>query len=157
MQCGALGCVFAKWCIDRKINFELMTDVISRDGHKLTVINSAGRMVYTADRIVDVRPRNKTIKRITALVHHPETFIKPCSYNEIAVMPSPFKDESYVLLNASPEMNWTDARQKFHQVWNQRPDVLREWKLVLMGSRFDFQQYANPLMALNAGLNEVSV
>ncbi len=154
LHCGALACVAAKWCIDHNVNVELMTDVLEYDEHKLTVFNSAGKATYSADRIMDSRPHPQGEKYITALVHHPVSKVQALSYGELSVHPGPFEDESYLSLQIPMHMNWIEARQKFHQLWQQRSEEIKDWKLVLIGSRFDFRQYPNPVAALNAGLQE---
>lgn len=155
LQVGRLSPVFAEWCLGHHVDVRLLSRVIGQDGHAVTVLSPAGRETFSAETLVDARPHRTAPPKITALVSHPPRPLIPISFDKFEILPGPFPDESYLLMDVPPGGGWRNAREQLHQFWQARPEQLAEWKLVLIGTRFDFQQFPNPVAALDAGLREV--
>jgi len=151
-QVGRLAPALAGWCLDHGLRVLLLSRVIDREEHRITALTPGGVETFTAETIVDARPAPTTVRRLTALVSHPPEagVADPCGPFRLA--PGPSATESYLRLDLSPDTTWPSARASLHRAWLERPPKLCEWRLALIGTRFAQTRFANPVLALDAGL-----
>ena len=62
--------------------------------------------------------------------------------------------EAYLAFQVPLDSSWSEARAMFHRAWDLRPVTLKYSSIMLTATRFDCRPFANPLVALDAGLCE---
>lgn len=158
LQVGGLAAITASWCLKHDIKIEFLSRVIRREQHVLTVMSPAGIDEVYADRIIDASPVPGAEKYVTALLSCPDQSrtltVEVTNYSEFTIHASPCRGEAYLRLKLPGDCGWPEARARLHTAWRQRDDSLRQWRLVLIGTRFDYAVFANPALALDCGLNE---
>ena len=148
---AALAPLLAEWCRKRALDMELSCSVVAIDGQDLHVMGVDGPKIYRARQIHDALPKPNSRKYLTGLVAGPEG-LEDGRHGDYALRRSLYPGEYYARLECSGTDGWEHARRTWHQRWAQRPEALRDCRLMLIGTRFDLCNYPNPVIALDAGL-----
>ncbi len=155
VQVGSLASSIAAWSLENGVEAELLSKVVERRDSSLLVMNPSGLVEFEAKEIIDARPKPGTRKLLTALLRRPAGAPHDFDSPPFKIVPGRFDDEAYLLMELDVSTTWSLARAAFHKAWASRPESLRDWRLVLIGTRFDFMEYPSPLLALDAGLKGV--
>jgi len=148
---AAFAPLLAEWCRKRALDIELSCSVVAIDGQDLHVMGVDGPKIYRARQIHDALPKTGSRQYLTGLVAGPEG-LEDGRHGDFALRQSLYTGEYYARLECSGTDGWEHARRTWHQRWAQRPEALRDCRLMLIGTRFDLCNYPNPVAALAAGL-----
>ncbi len=152
LQTGGLVPIFSQWCLEQKLQIEFLSNIIRKENNRITVQSPAGITEFFSEEILDAELQNPK-KYLTALLSHPAKMFETLIYPEYRIVSGPFPDESCLMMEFPREKTWTMSRIAFFNAWNRRPPELREWTLVLIGTRFAFDIFPNPAVALDCGLS----
>lgn len=153
LHCGAVASVFAGWCLEQNLRLEFLSQTLEADEREVRILNPSGIVHYRARNVIDARPRTGPTKHLTALLAHPERDAPaPARAGAFQILASPFPDESYLRMEIPGDLDWIEARRRFYLAWDDRDEALRDYRIVLLGTRFATREYANPCLALDHGL-----
>ncbi len=143
--------VFSKWCLDHNLDIALSTRVLEHDDKHAVLFDAEGRHDITFDEFIDATSRREA-KRITASLHSDGP---QCAgqYDGYKIVAGRFKHEAFLLMPIPLDTLWPDARMALFNIWQTRPEKLAQCEIAAVGLRFDYNNYPNPVVALDRGLN----
>ena len=145
--------VMAAWCLTKELPVCFGVGVVQRDEHRVVVVTAEGVREFEAERIVDARPKSVQCKWLNAMIGAPAEL--PDGYKGPFVLRHSIIDGEFFLSFQVPvDSSWSEVRAMFHKAWDFRPASLKDSTIMLTATRFDYRQYANPLLALDAGVVE---
>ncbi len=146
---AAFSPVLTAWVLKRKLPVELSCEIIGISEREVKVINVEGVHSYRAERVIDARSVPGSAKYLTAVLFC-ETPV--ASHGAFELTPGCRPDVVYLSYKLPAATGWADARREFAADWQKRPAELKQAKVMLIGSRFDYRNYPNPAVALETGL-----
>lgn len=145
--------IMADWCLKNELPIFFGVGVVQRDEHRVVAVTAEGVKEFEAERILDARPKAGDGKWFNAMITVqaglPDNCIGP-----FAMRHSIIDGECFLSFQVPVDSSWSDVRAMFHRAWDFRPSSLKNSTIMLTATRFDFRQYANPLLALDAGVLE---
>ena len=147
----AMTPVFSKWCLDAGLNVALASNVLEHDEHSMTLFDANGRHEVSFDYITDARPVHGKTKRITASIFTDGTRCDG-DYGTFQIIDGLFDSEAFLLMEIPDAVSWPEARMTLFNVWQERPEKLSKCSVAAVGVRFDYNNFPNPLVALDCGL-----
>ncbi len=133
-----------------------LTDIVKveklQHEYEVTLHHVAGFTKVRAERIIDTTTAclSRTdwtapiaSKRINAYVDCVDQAIQLpdlTAYPDVQIRQGRFDAEFIFSLALSPEDDWPSARRKLNGYWENRPDVLRSWRLTSIASAFEIKQ-----------------
>ncbi|MBN2640741.1 MAG: hypothetical protein JXR78_03725 [Victivallales bacterium] len=147
----AMTPVFSKWCLDAGLHVALASNVLEYDEHSMTLFDANGRHEVSFDRITDARPVHGKTKRITASIFT-DSIRCGGDYGIFQIVDGLFDSEAFLLIDIADTTSWPEARLTLFNVWQERPEKLSRCSVAAVGVRFDYNNFSNPLVALDRGL-----
>lgn len=149
LHLGALVPVFSQWCRQQHLDLHLSCQILAATAQRVVIRNVEGEVVLTADAVIDARPQ--TPRLVTAAVQLTAGVVDG-EYGPLQLSSGPLPGEGYVQMELLPGESWPQARRRLEQAWEERPPLLADCRYLLTGSRYFASPFANPFVALQAGL-----
>ena len=150
---AGLSEVFADWCLKRELSILFGVGLVQHDAHHVRVITPEGVHEYEAERIVDARPKAGEGKWLNAMITVPSV-LPDGGKGPFVMRHSLIEGEAFLSFQVPDDATWSEARAMFHRAWDFRPVTLKYSTIMLTATRFDYHPFANPLVALEAGICE---
>ncbi len=145
--------VMADWCLKKELPIFFGVGVVQRDEHRVVAVTVEGVREFEAEMIVDARPKAGQGKWLNAMIGTPTEL--PDGFKGPFVMRRSLIDgECFLSFQVPVDSSWSEVRAMFHRAWDFRPASLKNSTIMLTATRFDYRQYENPLLALDAGFVE---
>ena len=142
--------VMAEWCLKRELPILFGIGVVQRDEHRVMAVTAEGVREFEAERIVDARPKAEQGKWLNAMIGAPAEL--PDGFKgPFVIRHSLIDGECFLSFQVPVDSSWSNVRAMFHRAWDLRPVSLKSSTIMLTATRFDYRQFANPLLALDAG------
>ncbi len=145
--------IMADWCLKNELPIFFGVGVVQRDEHRVVAVTAEGVKEFEAERILDARPKAGDGKWFNAMITV-QAGVPDCCIGPFAMRHSIIDGECFLSFQVPVDSSWSDVRAMFHRAWDFRPSSLKNSTIMLTATRFDFRQYANPLLALDAGVLE---
>lgn len=150
---AAFSPMLSEWCIEHNIKIEFSCSVVSQDNNSLKVVGVDGFKEYSAEKIIDATPKPVNGKWLTVLITAPND-TAPGGLGPFIIRKSINPGDFLLSLQIPEDASWSEARAMFHRAWDMRPDKLKTAAITLIGCRFDYRNFHNPALALDAGITE---
>ena len=148
---AALAPLMAEWCRTHGMNIEFSCSVVGFDETGVDAVGVQGPVHYDAVHVVDARPKVTGGRKFaTGLMVSPDK-VPAGIYGDFIITPSSVEGEYYLSLPMDGNMDWHGARSAFHKAWDERPAVLSNCNLLLIGTRFCYRNAPNPAVAIENG------
>jgi hypothetical protein len=158
---------------------ELIKEV--EDGYELTLYTVSGREVIQCGELIDNTPDARTCpdwgqsniqaKRLNMVVSNCGDDSELVSeFSELTIRAGRTEKEAVVEYKVDPKAAMMEARKQLLELWQQRPEKMRNWKIASFGAEFDYDlscdiydiqpnwkfinplAFASPAAAFDAGL-----
>ncbi|MDD4097890.1 MAG: hypothetical protein PHC30_03895 [Lentisphaeria bacterium] len=148
---AAFSPLLAQWCRKQGLDIELSCSVVDYRRKRLKLMGVDGPKEYCVSKIHSAVPRRQRRSYLTALVSGPAD-LGDGVYGDFTLKRSLYPGEYYLQFGYHAFFFWEQARDVFHQKWAQRPEALRDCRLLLIGTAVDWHNFPNPAVALDWGL-----
>lgn len=154
LHLAALSPLLSDWCLQRKLNLLLNTEILVHDAHSVQIMNIHGLQTLEAEQIIDARPKYINGKYLGAVLSAADHPLPEGGFGDLELCSGALPGEAYARISLEGNCNWPEARRRLYSAWEIRPEKLASLQFGLCGNRFGSYQFANPLAALSAGLNK---
>lgn len=154
LQIAALAPLISRWCLSHELEIVFSCDILEYGHGVIEFMTVAGPANVTVDTIIDARPQYRDGKFLTALLEV-EKPLASGQWGEFELTCCEPASRMSLRFALESDCSWPEARRRFREAWRQRPPELSGATLLWSGSRFLSAEFGNPLLALEAGLNEV--
>ena len=122
----------------------------------VVAVTAEGVREFEAEMIVDARPKAGQSKWLNAMIGAPAE-LPDGGRGPFVIRHSLIDGECFLSFQVPVDSCWSDVRAMFHRAWDLRPVSLKSSTIMLTATRFDYRQYENPLLALDAGVMEAEL
>ncbi len=154
LHLAALSPLLSDWCLQRKLNLLLNTEILVHDAHSVQIMNIHGQQTLVAEQIIDARPQYKNGKYLGAVLSAADHPVPEGRFGDLELCSGALPGEAYVRISLEENCSWPEARKRLYSSWENRPGELASLQFGICGNRFGSYQFPNPLAALSAGLNK---
>ena len=152
---GALVPVFADWCLKNGVRPYFGLELAEKQANRLTFVDFCGtRVVFEAEKIIDARPRYTGTKNLTAAICSDEA-IAEGKHGFFNISKTIAGNVYYLSFEVESDSTFQSARQRLGALWESRPQSLKNAQMIWSAVRFSKSIFANPVAALDAGLNGI--
>lgn len=144
---AALAPVLAKWCLDHRLALLLQATVVQRSETRLTVLQADGLREYSADEIIDARPKIDTPYLCSFLSGAVEG-----EFSDFTIFRTLNADLFVMRQRLSPGCGYAQARKLLRNFWETRPEPLRRAALLWSATRFCNDTISDPVFELERGI-----
>lgn len=143
----ALAPVLANWCLDHRLHILFKALPVRQEESRVTVMQADGLREYSADEIIDARPKITTPHLCTFLAK-----AVPGVFGDFVIFRTLMKDLFVMRQRLFPGCGYASARKRLREFWEDRPESLRQAALLWSATRFCNDTIDNPVFELERGI-----